>query len=267
MKEVLRPVKLLRPSLQVIDFADDLRLVEASGSSDRLLVSMARMMELLTRIGVHFHTREGKCWWPAKSIPWIGFTANAEGGVVEIEPKARESYGPARRCCYAAVQISYACSAFLFPASYLNFLQWIAPGGFPRPRSGWNIVNACGVMGRSRAGARGADCPGEVSDEFRNDTCWWWRASESNPVKRIRHSPSGSFAWHPQLPGLRDKALSVGRDSARSIYTDASGSRKWGATPGERLLRGQRKLERIAGAGGAPSCVGRAGPGRAGLGA
>ena len=69
MKWVLRAVRRPRATFRVIDFVDGLRLVEEGGFCDRLLVSMARMMELLTRMGVHFHTREGKRWGPGSRYP------------------------------------------------------------------------------------------------------------------------------------------------------------------------------------------------------
>ena len=47
------------------------------------------MMEVLTRVGAHLHTREGKRWWPTQSIPWIGSMVNARGGV-DIEPEKRQ---------------------------------------------------------------------------------------------------------------------------------------------------------------------------------
>ena len=52
--------RLGRPFLQVIDFVDDLRLVEADGSRGRLFVSMSHFIEFLTRAGAHFHTRWGR---------------------------------------------------------------------------------------------------------------------------------------------------------------------------------------------------------------
>ena len=82
MKELPRAVRLLRPSLRVIDFANNLRLVEEDGFRDRSFVGMARKMELPTRMGVHFHTREDRRRWSAQSIPWIDFVADAERGAV-----------------------------------------------------------------------------------------------------------------------------------------------------------------------------------------
>ena len=83
-------VKMLRPSLRVIDFAGDLRLVEEDGARGRLFASMVRIMELLAQIGVRFHTRGGKRWWLTQSIPWLGFVVNAERGVVGIDAGKRQ---------------------------------------------------------------------------------------------------------------------------------------------------------------------------------
>ena len=127
-----------------------------------------------------------------------------------------------------------------FPAaSFLNCLQWIAPGGFTHLRAGWDIVSAAGVLDKVRDGVRRADCSAEATDAFRNDVCWRNRALESGPTKRIHHAPSGGFVWHPRLPDLEDKALSLGRGAARAIFTDASGSREWGATLGGHFLQGR----------------------------
>ena len=82
-------VKVTRPSLRVIDFVDDLRLVEEDGSRGRLFVIMARMLELIARMGAHYHTREGRRWWPTRSTPWRGFVVNTERGVVEIDSGKR----------------------------------------------------------------------------------------------------------------------------------------------------------------------------------
>ena len=101
-------------------------------------------------------------------------------------------------------------------------------------------MNAGGVLDKVRDGGRRADYSVEATDAFRNDACWRNRALESGPTKRIHHAPSGGFVWHPRLPHLEDKALSLGCGVACAIFTDASGSREWGATLGGRFLQGRR---------------------------
>ena len=90
VEEVLRAVKILRPSLRAIDFVGDPRLVEEDEFRDRLFATMARIVELLAQMGVHLHTREGRPWWPTQSIAWLGFVVHTERGVVEIDAGKRQ---------------------------------------------------------------------------------------------------------------------------------------------------------------------------------
>ena len=108
-----------------------------NGPRGRPFVSMARMMELLTRMGVHFHTREGKRWWPMRSIPWIGFVVYTERGVVEIDP-ARRQKGMKLRDVIASLptQSTLSARAALSTVSFLNFLQRVAPCGCTHLLSG-----------------------------------------------------------------------------------------------------------------------------------
>ena len=140
---------------------------------------LARMM------GLHFHTREGTRWWPTQSIPWIGFIADAKRGVIGIDPGKR-------RQCMASCDVVVSLPArsaqpartVLSTVSLLDCLQWIAHGGFAHLRGGWNR-------------------PVKVAAEFRNDMCRRRRSWRSSPVKRIRHSASGSLVRLPRLPDLR----------------------------------------------------------------
>ena len=60
--------RLVRPSLQVIDFVGGLRLEGRDGSRDLFFASMARVM-VLSRVGARCHTREGGRWWWTQLIP------------------------------------------------------------------------------------------------------------------------------------------------------------------------------------------------------
>ena len=175
-----------------------------------------------------------------QSIHWIGFIVKTECGAVEIDRGERRK---GMAVCDAVVSLparsTLPAQSVLPTLLYLNFLQVLAPGGVANLRSGFRIVNACGIMDRWRAGAKQADSPAEASTEFRNEMCWWWRAVESSPLKRFRHFPSGSFVRCPRLPDVRVKALCLGRDSACAVYTDASGSSGWGVALGGRLHQGQ----------------------------
>ena len=76
--------RLERPSFQVIDFVDDLRLVEADGLRGRLSAEFSPARpHTSTRVG------GGRCW-PTRSIPRVGFIVNAGGGAIETEPRKRQ---------------------------------------------------------------------------------------------------------------------------------------------------------------------------------
>ena len=75
------------PSLRAIDFVDDIRLVDASGEHDALAASMTGMMSILERLGVRYHTKEGKGWWPTRVIPWLGFEVDTRANVVRLEER------------------------------------------------------------------------------------------------------------------------------------------------------------------------------------
>ena len=72
------------PSLRVIDFVDDIRLVEESGGHDALAASMTGMMSVLDQLGVRYHAKEGKRWWPTRLIPWLGFEVDTQNNVVRL---------------------------------------------------------------------------------------------------------------------------------------------------------------------------------------
>ena len=62
--------------MQIIDFADDIRLVGKGGSRDRLFATVARLMALFPRVGICYQTKEGKCGWLHQSIRWLGLVVN-----------------------------------------------------------------------------------------------------------------------------------------------------------------------------------------------
>ena len=66
-----------RPSLKVVDYVGDLRLVEDSGDRIRLFVGMARSVEVLSRLGARFRTEPSKRHWPRDGVPWLGFEVGA----------------------------------------------------------------------------------------------------------------------------------------------------------------------------------------------
>ena len=124
-------------------------------------------------MSIHFHTREGKRWGPTQSIPWLGFVANAGRGVVEIDAGKLQRGMALREAASSLPSGSTLPARTALPTvSFLNFLQWVAPGGFIHLRRGRNVVNKSGRVGDRRGGVRQADCPETVSSEFRYDTCW-----------------------------------------------------------------------------------------------
>ena len=50
-------------------FADDIRLVGATGERGALAVGMTGLMSLLDRMGSRYHTKEGERWRPTRLIP------------------------------------------------------------------------------------------------------------------------------------------------------------------------------------------------------
>ena len=54
MKGVQRVAQKFRPSLRIIDFTDDLRLVESGGTRGQLFLSLARFMALLYSLGIRY---------------------------------------------------------------------------------------------------------------------------------------------------------------------------------------------------------------------
>ena len=98
----------------------------------------------------------------------------------------------------------------LAAASFLKFFQWDAPGCSSDLLSSWEIVNDSGVMDKWSAGVRKVNRLVGATEKFRNDMCWRRRSLEASPAKRLQHSASGSLAWSPRLPDLRERALSLG---------------------------------------------------------
>ena len=240
VKEVLRVVRARYPSLQVVDFVDDIRLVEESGDHDALAASMTGMMSVLDQLGVRYHTKEGKRWWPTRVIPWLGFVVDTRENVVRME-EAKVAKG--QRLCeeIAGANPGSEVSArdLLASVSFLNFLHWVVPGGFCHLRSGWDAVNGSGVMDLWRAGVRSPSTTVAISETLRNDMVWWWKMLEHRPPKNIQFCSSGGFVWRARLPRLRELALSMSETSVVTIYTDASGAHGWGATLGDRFIQGK----------------------------
>ena len=118
---------------------------------------MSGLMSLLGRMGARYHTKEGKRWWPARTILWLGFEVDTHNNVVRMEERKVEEGLRLREGIFEPVPgASMQARGLLAAVSFLNFLQWVAPGGFCHPRSGWNAANESGAVDLWRHGARRA---------------------------------------------------------------------------------------------------------------
>ena len=87
---MLRLAKRVRPSLRVVDFAVDLKLVEDAGGRTRLFVGMARFIAALSLLIAHFRAKPSKRWCPSQTTPWIKFEVDAKSMRVRLEVGMRE---------------------------------------------------------------------------------------------------------------------------------------------------------------------------------
>ena len=74
-------------------------------------------------------------------ISWLGFEVDARSNVVRMEGRKVEE---GLRMCEAISESAPGATSqardLLATVSYLNFLRWVAPGGFCHLRSGWNLA-------------------------------------------------------------------------------------------------------------------------------
>ena len=126
----------------------------------------------------------------------------------------------------------------LATASYLNFLERFAPGGFRRLRSWWNLRNKNGAMGRWRAGEGGAGRSVLASSDLRNDMIRR-RCILFGPFKSVRSSVTGRLARGPRLEDLKECALASAPETVCTAYTDASGAAGRGAFWGDSFPQGK----------------------------
>ena len=94
------------------------------------------------RLGIRYHTREGKRWWPARTILRLGFTADTKDNVVREEDKKVET---GTFLCQDAVGLQpnplMSARPLLPSVSILNLGRWIVPGGFRHLLHGWDTMN------------------------------------------------------------------------------------------------------------------------------
>ena len=151
-----------------MDFVEDLRLTD-SGDGKELFCGMARFMMMLSKLGV----RSGRPRGLASKNTHVR--------------SAKETYtkGQELRLQWLFMQPEKKASAghIQRSVSYLNFVEWVAPGGFCYLRSGWDIVKGTAEMDKWRWGSFNPDCRVCVAGEFRKDLSWWRRALNKCPAK------------------------------------------------------------------------------------
>ena len=137
VKAILSVARSHIPALHIGDFVGDIRLVDASGQHDALAVSMSGLMSLLGRMGARYHAKEGKRWRPTRLTPWLGFEVDTHNDVVRVEEREVEKGLRLREGILEPLSgATTQARDLLATASHLNFLQWVAPGGFCHLRSG-----------------------------------------------------------------------------------------------------------------------------------
>ena len=125
------------PAMHFVDSADGIRLVDAPGQHDALAVGMSGLMSLLGRKGARYHAKEGKRWRPTRLTPWLGFEVDTHNDVVRVEEREVEKGLRLREGILEPLSgATTQARDLLATASHLNFLQWVAPGGFCHLRSG-----------------------------------------------------------------------------------------------------------------------------------
>ena len=72
-KAILSAARSHVPTMHVVDFADDVRLVDASGERDVLAVGVTGLTSLLDQMGVRYHAKEGKGVAAHTNDPLVGF--------------------------------------------------------------------------------------------------------------------------------------------------------------------------------------------------
>ena len=71
VEAVLGAARARFPELYVVDFVGDIRFVGASGEHDALAVGITGFTPPLEQMGVRYHAKEGKGWWP--TAPYHGW--------------------------------------------------------------------------------------------------------------------------------------------------------------------------------------------------
>ena len=99
VKEVLGIAHRARPSLLVVDFADNLCLVDEGGSCEPLVVSRDQFSPLLTRLGVRYRRKEATRRRFRRSISRVGFFVGTESMDVDVDPPKEVKGTMLREAC------------------------------------------------------------------------------------------------------------------------------------------------------------------------
>ena len=72
--------------------------------------------------------------------PWLGFEVGTQSNVVRMEErKVEKGLRPCEEIFESRPGAPMPARALLATVSYLNFLQWVVPGGFCHLRSGFRL--------------------------------------------------------------------------------------------------------------------------------
>ena len=179
VKAVLGVVRAHCPRLRIVDFADDVRLVDTSGEHDALAASITNMLVILERMGARYRAKGEKRRLPTPLIPRLGLEVDTKSNAARLEERKVERGLRLREEVFGVHPGAVLpARGLLATASFLN-LHWVAPGGLRHLRSGWDAVNESGVMKLRRAGTRAASAVVLVSEALRNDMVWRWKMLHS----------------------------------------------------------------------------------------
>lgn len=238
VKEVLRVAALAFPDLVLVDYVDDIRMVHTSSYRDPLQHDFDALRDFLKRLGVIVHVKPKKLFPPTQVIPWLGFIINTYLMEVQLDPDKRQKGLDLIRAVVGAPNHRLTVKELLACVGFLNYLEWLVPGGFAHLRSSWDLVNTSGVYDDWKHSGK-ANPVVTTTPGLRNDLLWWDAAIRADPVKPIHSSHGSCFVWHTRLADLKDRVLAQHHLNMHVWHTDASGRIGWGATYGNRYIQGK----------------------------
>ena len=98
---------------------------------------MTRLMTCLDDMGVRCRAKGGKRWWPARATPWLGIVVDTNVGEAKTgERRVLKALNLREDVFGLPPGPAISERELVSSASFLNFLQWVTPGGFCDLRSG-----------------------------------------------------------------------------------------------------------------------------------